>query len=134
MPGEAFFDTNVLIYAVAKNDPRSSRAETLLAADGRVSVQVLNEFVSVTRRKMRMPWKDVIDALGAIQVLCPAPTPLTTETHEAALEIAKDYGYEIYDALIAASALQAGCKILVSEDLKDGQVIQGKLTIQNPFK
>ena len=134
MPDEAFFDTNVLIYAVARNDPRSARAEILLAAGGRVSVQVLNEFVSVTRRRMRMPWKDVLDALAAIQVLCPDPTPITVETHEAGLMIAEEYRYEIYDALIAAAALQVGCKILFSEDLRDGQVIHDKLTIRNPFK
>ena len=134
MPDEAFLDTNVLIYAVAQNDPRSARAEILLAAGGRVSVQVLNEFVSVTRRKMRMPWKDVLDALAAIQVLCPDPTPITIETHEAGLMIAEEYRYEIYDALIAAAALQVGCKTLLSEDLRDGQVIHDKLTIRNPFK
>ena len=87
MPGKAFFDTNILIYAVAKNDPRGPRAEALLAAGGVVGVQVLNEFISVVRRKMRMPWKDVTEALDAIRVLCPSPVPVTFSTHETALRV-----------------------------------------------
>jgi len=134
MPGKVFFDTNVLIYAIAQNDPRGSRAEALLAAGGVVSVQVLNEFVSVARRKMRMPWKDVTEALDAIRVLCPSPVPIAISTHETALRIAEDYGYEIYDALVVAAALEAHCATLYSEDLQDGQVIGGKLTIRNPFR
>jgi len=134
MPGKVFFDTNVLIYAIARNDPRSRRAESLLAAGGVVGVQVLNEFVSVARRKMRMPWKDVTEALDAIRVLCPSPVPVTISTHETALKIAERYGYEIYDALVVAAALEADSATLYSEDLQHAQVINGKLTIRNPFR
>lgn len=134
MPGKCFFDTNVLIYAISQNDPRGPRAEALLAAGGVVGVQVLNEFVSVARRKMRMPWKDVTEALDAIRVLCPSPVPITISTHETALKIAAVHGYEIYDALVVAAALESDCATLYSEDLQDGQVIDGKLTIRNPFK
>ena len=133
MPDKAFFDTNVVIYAVAQNDPRRTRAEQLLANGGIVSVQVLNEFVSVARRKLRMSWKDLAKALDAIRVLCPGIVPITIETHERALRIARRYRYEIYDALIAASALEAHCVILYSEDLRDGQTIDNQLTIRNPF-
>jgi predicted nucleic acid-binding protein len=94
----------------------------------------LNEFVSVARRKMRMPWKDVTEALDAIRVLCPSPVPIGISTHEVALKIAEDRGYGIYDALVIAAALEAGCTTLYSEDLQDGQVLDGKLTIRNPFK
>jgi predicted nucleic acid-binding protein len=134
MPGKNFFDTNVLIYAIAQNDPHGPRAEALLATGGMVGVQGLNEFVSVARRKMRMPWKDVTEALDAIRVLCPSPVPIGISTHEVALKIAEDRGYGIYDALVIAAALEAGCTTLYSEDLQDGQVLDGKLTIRNPFK
>ena len=134
MPDKNFFDTNVLIYAIAQNDPRGPRAEALIATGGAVGVQGLNEFVSVARRKLRMPWKDVTDALEAIRVLCPSPVPIEISTHEAALKIAKDCGYGIYDALVIAAALEAGCTTLYSEDLQDGQIVDGKLTIRNPFK
>ncbi len=134
MPGKAFFDTNVLIYAIAQNDPRGPRAEALLAAGGVVGVQVLNEFVSVARRKMHMPWKDVTEALDAIRVLCSSPVPITISTHQTALRITEKQAFEIYDALVVAAALEAGCATLYSEDLQHGQVIDGKLTIRNPFR
>ena len=130
----AFFDTNVLIYAVAQNDPRGTKAEELLAGGGVISVQILNEFVSVARRKIRMPWNDVTAALDAIRTLCPAPSSLTLDTHETALRIVQQYGYGIYDALVVAAALEAKCSTLYSENLQDGQVIDKRLTIRNPFR
>jgi predicted nucleic acid-binding protein len=133
MPAKAFFDTNVLIYAVAEDDPRTARAEELLASGGVLSVQILNEFVSVARRNVLMSWSDVTEALDAFQVLCPSPLPITIEMHQAALKIAEQHGYNIYDALVAAAALEAGCATLYSEDFQDGQTIEGQLTIQNPF-
>ena len=133
MPAKAFFDTNVLIYAVARDDPRSTHAEELLASGGVLSVQILNEFTSVARRKILMSWSDVTEALDAFRVLCPSPLPITIEMHEAALKIAEKHGYSIYDALVVAAALDAGCATLYSEDLRDGQTIDGQLTIRNPF-
>jgi predicted nucleic acid-binding protein len=133
MPGKPFFDTNVLIYAVAENDPRNTRAEELLASGGVLSVQILNEFVSVARRKILMSWSDVVEALDAFRVLCPSPLPLTIELHEASLKIAERDGFHIYDAFVVAAALQAGCTTLYSEHLRDGQIIDEKLTIRNPF-
>lgn len=133
MNGKVFFDTNVLVYIVGQKDERTTIAETLVAGGGVISVQVLNELASVARRKLGMRWEEVGEALGAIRTLCPAPVPLTIETHDAGLRIAAQYGYHIYDALIAASALTADCTTLYSEDLQDGQVIDGRLTIRNPF-
>jgi predicted nucleic acid-binding protein len=134
MPVKDFLDTNVLIYAVAKNDPRASQAEALLASGGIVSVQSLNEFVSVARRKLEMSWREVREFLDVICVLCPDPVPISLDTHRTALVIAEKFGYSIYDALIASAALEAGCKILYSEDLQDGQVINRQLAIRNPFR
>jgi predicted nucleic acid-binding protein len=134
MPARDFFDTNVLIYAVAKNDSRTSKAEALLASGGIVSVQALNEFVSVARRKLGMSWKDVKEFLDVICVLCPKPVSILLETHRVALAIAEKYGYSIYDALVASAALGAGCKTLYSEDLQDGQIIDRQLTVRNPFR
>ena len=133
MPAKDFFDTNVLIHAVAKNDPRAIKAEELIAVGGTVSVQSLNEFVSVARRKLGMSWKEVKDFLNLICILCPDPVPISLDTHRGAVAIAEKYGYGIYDALIASAALEAGCKMLYSEDLQDGQVINRQLTIRNPF-
>jgi predicted nucleic acid-binding protein len=133
MQGKAFFDTNVLIYALAKDDPRSVVAEALLDVGGVVSVQVLNEFAAVGRRKLALSWREVTAALAGIAVLCPNPVPLTVAIHHAALRIAARYDYQIYDALIVAAALQTDCDLLYTEDMQDGQVIDRRLTIGNPF-
>jgi predicted nucleic acid-binding protein len=133
MSGAFFLDTNVLLYASLQPDPRSDAARVLLARRGIISVQVLNEFANVARRKLHRPWPEITTALTAIRVLCPPPLPLTLGMHETALEIAGSTGYQLYDALIIAAALEAGCTTLFSEDLHDGQVINGRLTICNPF-
>jgi len=73
-------------------------------------------------------------ALAALRALCPAPLPLTLATHEAALTLATRYGFAFYDALMAASALEAGCATLLSADMQDGQVIEGRLMMCNPFR
>jgi predicted nucleic acid-binding protein len=134
MPVKDFLDTNVLIYSVAKDDPRATTAEALLASGGTISIQSLNEFVSVARRKLGMSWKEIKEFLDLICILCPNPVPISLDTHRGALAIAEEYGYSIYDALIASAALQAGCKTLYSEDLQDGQIIDRQLTIRNPFR
>ena len=133
MRGERFFDTNILIYAEAQGDPRTPVAETLLIEGGVVSVQVLNEFAVVARRKLGMSCKEVTEALHDVRVLCPDPVALTIATHEVALRIAASHDYRIYDVLIIAGALLSGCEILCTEDMQDGHVIDRRLTISNPF-
>jgi predicted nucleic acid-binding protein len=132
MSDDAFFDTTILIYAVAQDDPRAATAERLLSEGGRIGVQVLNEFVAVARRKLEMSWDEIAEALGAIRALCASPSPLTADTHSSAVRIARRYGFHIYDALMVAAALETGCTTLYSEDLQHGQKI-GTLTIRNPF-
>ncbi len=132
MAAEVFFDTTILIYALAQDDPRAEVAEKLLAGGGRVSVQVLNEFVAVGRKKLGMDWKEIEEALAAIRALCGAPVSLTVEIHEAAVKIAQRYRFHIYDSLIIAAALEAGCMRLYSEDMQDGQKVNS-LVIRNPF-
>ena len=63
MNPKPFLDTNILIYAFASNDPRSDRAEALLVAGGVISIQVLNEFVNVSRRKLAREWSEIDGAL-----------------------------------------------------------------------
>ena len=92
-----------------------------------------NEFVNVAHRKLRRSWPEIMKAVGAIRELCPSPVPITLATHDATIRIASHTGYQFYDALIIASALESGCTTLFSEDLQDGQVVEGRLTIRNPF-
>ena len=110
MNDKPFFDTNVILYAFRQDDTRGQVAETLLAAGGALSVQVLNEFVAVARRKLDKSWEEVRRALDILRVFCPEPVPLTVETHERAVHIAERYGYSIFDSLIIAAALHAGAR------------------------
>ena len=133
MNAKAFLDTNIIIYAFSSNDPRRDKAEALLHAGGIISVQVLNEFVNVSRRKIHRDWDEIQDALTILKALLDPPQPLTIDTHEVAIGVAREYGFGFYDALIVAAALRAGCPMLYSEDLHAGQVIE-RLTIHNPFR
>lgn len=130
--GEDFFDTNVVLYLLSADTAKADRAEDLLAIGGTISVQVLNEFVAVAARKLRMSWIEIREVLAQIRAAC-VVEPLTIETHERAMRIAERYGLSIYDALIVSAALLADCKTLHSEDMQDGQVIERQLTIRNPF-
>lgn len=132
MPG-GFVDSNVLVYAVT-TDPRAAAAQALLERGCATSVQGLNEFANVARRKLGMSWDEVRQALADIRILCRTILALDIATHEDALRIAERYGYAIFDALIVASALQAGSDVLWSEDMQDGIVIDGRLRIANPFR
>ena len=132
MNDNPFFDTNVILYAFRQEDKRGQVAETLLAAGGALSVQVLNEFVAVLRRKLDKSWEEVRHALDILRVVCPEPIPVTVETHQRAMHIAERYGYSIFDSLIIAAALHAGANTLYTEDMRDGEAIDG-LTIRNPF-
>ncbi len=131
--GDDFFDTNVVLYLLSADTAKADRAEELLAAGGTISVQVLNEFVAVASRKLRMSWVEIREVLTQIRAVC-AVESLTVETHERALRLAERHGLSIYDALIVSAALMANCKTLHSEDMQDGQVIERQLTIRNPFK
>jgi predicted nucleic acid-binding protein len=133
MSDNPFFDTNVIVYAFVKDDSRADVSLGLMTAPCIVSLQVLHEFVDVAVRKLRMSWKELLDALDIIHLLCPRPLPITIKTHEKALEIARRYGYRIFDSLHIASALESSCSTLYSEDMRHGQVIEG-LTIRNPFR
>jgi predicted nucleic acid-binding protein len=132
MNGKPLMDTNVLVYTLAEGDRRAEAARSLVASGGSVSVNVLNEFVAVARRKYKFSWTEVREALLSFTVLLSEPTPVTVRTHETAIEIAERFGYGIYDALVIAAALEASCDVLYSEDMRDGQRISG-LTIRNPF-
>jgi len=133
MNDKSFLDTNILLYAFREDDRRNETARILLVRGGLTGVQAVNEFVAVARRKLGMSWTDISRALAAICKLCPSPVPLTLEIHGKALQIAERYGYHIYDSLLIAAALKTSCTTLYSEDMHDGQVIEG-LTIRNPFQ
>ncbi|MDW7710739.1 MAG: PIN domain-containing protein [Deferrisomatales bacterium] len=131
--GRAFFDTNVLLYLLSEDGPKADRAEAVMGGGGVISVQVLNEFASVATRKLRMTYPEVRDVLAPLRELC-AVEPVTSQIHDLGLTVAERFGFSLYDALIIASALFAGCNTLYSEDFQDGQRIDDRLVIRNPFR
>lgn len=128
----AFIDSNVLLYLLSADTAKADRAEAIVQAGGRISVQVLNEITNVARRKLAMPWPEVNEVVRLIQSLCPVE-PLTVETHDKGRQIAERYGFSVYDAMIIAAALRSDCEILYSEDMQDGMLIEEGLRIRNPF-
>jgi predicted nucleic acid-binding protein len=131
MPG-SFFDTNVLVYLASGDLAKADRAEAMIAGGGGISVQNLNELANVARRKIGMSWQDTHAFLSLLRGLLNVH-PVSVETHETGLALAERYQLSIYDSMIAASALQAGCDTLWSEDMQHGMVIDGRLRIVNPF-
>ncbi|HLW91516.1 MAG TPA: PIN domain-containing protein [Roseiarcus sp.] len=129
----SFFDTNVLVYIASGDAAKADRAERIVAAGGAISVQVLNELANVARRKMKMSWADANAFLTTLRGLLTVH-PLTLETHEKGLELAERYRLSTYDAMIAASALHAGCDTLWSEDMRHGMTIERGLRVVNPFR
>ncbi len=126
-----FFDTNVLLNLLSGEEAKADLAEALIAAGGTISVQVLNEFVAVATRKLAMRLPEIREVLSTVRALC-AVEPPSIETHDRALDLAGRFRLSFYDALTVAAAVMAKCAVLYSEDMQDGQVIDG-VTIRNPF-
>jgi len=131
MPG-SFFDTNVLVYIASSDAAKADRAEAIVAAGGAISTQVLNELANVARRKMRLSWAETRAFLDSLRALLTVH-PLTVDVHETGLDLAARYGFGVYDAMIAAAALHAGCDTLWSEDMQHGMALDEGLRIVNPF-
>ncbi len=129
---EPFFDTNILVYLISADEAKSGHAEALLVSGGVVSVQVLNEFVAVARRKFQIAVPTIRAILSVVRSVCRV-VPSDMETHDLGLALVESHGFSIYDGLVVAAAQLAGCEVLYTEDLQDGQTLDG-LTIKNPFK
>ena len=133
----AFVDTNILVYAAAGAAYQSRKTriarELLLQRKLYISIQVLNEFTANARhpKKLNLNRREEQEWLGQwmrLKVL-----PLTIDSYLKALHIHLCFQFSHWDSLILASAVQADCKILYSEDLNHGQEIHG-LRIINPFE
>ena len=109
----AFLDTNVLIYAQGGEDKGEVARQTILAG-GVISVQVLNEFAAVLRRKFGFEWDVIADAVADVRAALDPVRPIDVATHVEALSIARLHGFSLYDSLIVASALEAGCDRLLT--------------------
>lgn len=130
--GDTFFDTSVLFYLLSNDARKADRLEALLAHRGIISVQVLNEFTVVALRKVGLPLLEIKEILDTVRAACTVE-PLTATTHDRGMEICERYKFSFYDSVIVAAALIVGAKVLYSEDLQHGQVIDRQLRILNPF-
>lgn len=130
--GRPFLDTNVLLYLLSGDEPKADKAEALLSGRAIVSVQVLNELANVAIRKLGLTWRELGHLVEAVRAKCEVQ-PLTEEVHDQARELAERYRLSFYDASIVSSALEAGCRVLYSEDMQHGFKVGRTLTIRNPF-
>ena len=132
----SLLDTNVLVYADSADEPTKQRRaidviRTHRAAGSAVlSTQVLQEFVSVALRKMRLPPTLVRERLAfysRFDIVPATPTLLAS-----ALDLHLLHGLSYYDALIVQAASVSGCQQLLSEDMQHGAMVAG-VRIVNPF-
>lgn len=131
---KAFLDTNILIYLYSDSD--SAKKEQVIQAINQyerfVSTQVINEFCNVCIRKLKLPIASVLDAVHEITSACNILI-VDDGIARAALVYCDKYRYSFYDSLILASALDGGCRYLLSEDMADGQIIENRLIIKSIF-
>lgn len=135
----SFVDTNVLVYALAADDPqRSSTAQRLLAElleknTFRTSTQVFQELFVTLTRKVRTPLQPAevmryVDHLAAWPI-----TVLDYPAVRSGMELAEQARLSLWDALVIVAAARAGATQLFTEDLQDGQTLLG-VWIRNPFR
>lgn len=98
-----FFDTNLLLYLFSSSPEKADTVETLLSEGGTISVQVLNEFAAVARRKLQMTFAEISEIADTLTQTLKV-VPLTLEIHRRGLQLAERYGYSVYDAMILAAA------------------------------
>lgn len=131
MPIDAFLDTNVVLYAASQDPTKAKLSAALIADGGTISVQVLNEAANVMHGKWKYDWARTRNVLVACKVQLRV-VPVTVQVHDRGILLAERYQFSIFDSMMLAAAVLAGCTTLWSEDMRNGQVIDG-LTIRNPY-
>lgn len=134
MSDNVFLDSNVLVYSYSNSEINKQQIGRKLIADNHsfISTQVLQELCNIVTRKFKFSYEQ---AAITIRECCHNNSlHINTEnTVLLACQIADRYGFSFYDSMIVAAAIESNCTVLYSEDLQDGQVIEEKLTIKNPF-
>ena len=132
-----FVDTNVLLYAVLRNEEEQAKAaranEILLARDLALSVQVLQEFYAQATRESRPGRITHEQATSSIESLRRFPIQETTVAMVlSAMSTRQRFTISYWDAAIIEAARALGCEVVLSEDLNDGQDYAGVM-VENPF-
>lgn len=135
MSGKTFLDTNIVVYLYSGDEPEKRAAALALIEQNNtvVSTQVLSELANTLSRKFGLSFDVVAQAVAEVRDAC-IVIPVMPDTITQALNLAQKYKYSYYDSLILAASLSAGCETLVTEDMQHGQVIDGVMTIRNPFR
>ena len=128
----SFLDSNIVLYLASEDLLKADRAQELVAEGGTISVQVLNEIANISRRKMGLSWAETRNFLLMIRGLLKVE-PITIEIHDVGISLAERYQLSVYDSMIVSAALSTECDTLLSEDLQNGLLINGRLRVLNPF-
>ena len=133
-----FVDTNVLVYARDTTEPDKQRVARIWLdqlwgeMSGRTSVQVLNEYYVTATRKLSHGL-DRVDVLADVRDLKKwDPVTLTPTLMEIAWGIEDRFGFSWWDSLVVAAAQLVDADFLLTEDLQDGQDLDG-VVVMNPF-
>jgi len=127
-----FVDTNIVVYAFSGDAVRAGQAESILESQPTISVQVVNEFLSVCRVKLGLDIATRHRLATELQAGCNVVS-LDLHVVAKAMEIEAQANISYWDALIVAAALLSGCDTLYTEDLQHSQVFEGRLTVVNPY-
>jgi len=135
MRDRVFLDTNILVYlySVDEADKRDASFEFVNSFDCITSIQALNEASNVWFRKHNLSKNEVVKYLDEIEAVCEDIMLVRRKTINLAMEIKDRYGYSFFDCLMLASAIEANCSLILTEDMQDGQIIDGTLKITSPF-
>lgn len=125
-------DTNVLIYLHDNSSTKRAIANDLLAGNPRISSQVISEYLNTTRRLLNLSKDELLIQTSALFSGCTI-IPVLPYTLLFASELVKQYKFQLFDAVIVASAIEGHCDILYSEDMHHSLVVDKSLTIINPF-
>jgi predicted nucleic acid-binding protein len=126
-------DTNILVYLYDfSNDKKRHISESLIAVNPSISTQVISEYLNVAKRLQKLPKQEVLEKCIRLLSFCEIISMNAGILIEA-LALMRRYDFQLFDSIIVASALEANCRILYSEDLQHNQVIENRLTIVNPF-
>jgi predicted nucleic acid-binding protein len=129
------FDSNILIYAVSRSDPRHSAATELIEraarGDCRQTLQSMAECFNVLSRKYRMPAVEAHGWVHSFRQLFPVVAADESDL-DRAMRAVEDHRLSFCDAMLCATARRAGCSVLLSEDFQDGRRLEGVLFV-DPF-
>lgn len=131
---KTFIDTNILIYAFTKDEPvkQKTALKFLNNCQPVLSTQVIKEFSNVLLKRGNINLQDIQEVIKEIISVAELVNG-ELELIFTSFDIHKRYKYSFYDSLIIAAALNSKCQILLSEDMQNGQIIDDKLKIVNPF-